>query len=88
MRIMAYLRNSKQSCCVSKTPMTKLVSQNSNNLLGFALLNQGIIDDNMLLPWHTKEIGITMSASLASINDVKLGERELQSLGKILNAGL
>jgi hypothetical protein len=47
------------------------VSKNSNNLLGFALLDQGIIDDNVFFPWHTEEIGITVSTSLATINDME-----------------
>jgi len=65
--------------------MTKFVCKNSNNLLGFALLDQGIIDDNVFFPWHTEEISITVSTSLATINDMEFGQWKLQSLRKILN---
>ena len=68
--------------------MTKFVSKNSNNLLGFALLDQGIIDDNVFFPWHTEEISITVSTSLATINDMEFGQWKLQSLRKILDTSL
>lgn len=84
----AYLRNSKQSRGVPETPMTKFMSQNSHNFLGLALLNQCVVDDNMLLPWHAEEVGIAMSASLTSVNDMELGKRKLQPLCKILNTSL
>lgn len=73
---------------MSETPVTKFVSQNSNNLLGFALLNQGIVDDNMFLPWHSEEISVAVSTSLATIDDMELGKWKLQSLCKTLNPSL
>ena len=71
-----------------KTPMPKFVSQDCYNLLRLALFDQGIIDDNVLFPRHTKEIGVAMSTSLATINDMELVKRELQALGKCFNASL
>ena len=68
--------------------MAKFVSKNSDNLLGLALLDQGIVDDNVLLPWHTEEIGITVSTSLAAINNIELVKRELQAFSKALNTSL
>lgn len=65
-----YLRDSKKSSRVSKTPVTKLVCKNSYNFLSLALLNQGIVNDNVLLPWHAEEVGVTVSTSLASVNDI------------------
>ena len=51
--------------------MSKFMSKNSDNFLSLALLNQGIINNNVLLPWQPKEIRITMRRSLATINNIK-----------------
>lgn len=66
--------------------MAELVGQNSDNLLRLALLDQGIIDDDVLLPRQTEEVGIAVSAALATIDDVQLVQRKLQPLGQVLNA--
>lgn len=73
---------------MTKLPVTQLVRKNSNDLLRLALLNQGIVDHNVLLPGKTKEIGVGVGASLASINDVELVQRELEARGKRFNLGL
>ena len=68
---------------MTQLPVAELVRQNSNNLFRFALLNQGVVDNNVLLPGQTKEVGVAVSAALASINDEQLvkGEVELLSQG-------
>lgn len=68
--------------------MAQFVSKNSNNLIGLALLNESIVDDNVLLPGETKEIGVGVGASLASINDIELVKGELEASGKSFNLGL
>ena len=84
----AYLGDAKEPRGVPETPMSKFVCQDCYNLLRLALLDQGVVDDNVLLPWHTKEIGVAVSTSFATINDVQLVERELQALGKCFDASL
>jgi hypothetical protein len=61
------------------------VSKNSNNLIRLALLNESIVDDDVLLPGETKEIGVGVGASLASINDIELVERELEASSESFN---
>ena len=73
---------------MTQLPVTQFVRKNCNNLLGLALLDQGIVDDNVLLPGHAKEVGVAVGAALAAINDVQLGERELELLGQVLDAAL
>ena len=73
---------------MTQGPVTKLVSKNCDDFLWLGLLNQGIIDDNVLLPWKTKEVSIAVGAALASVDNVKLREWELELLGKCLNIGL
>lgn len=61
------------------------MSQNGSDFLGFALLDQGIIDDNVLLPWQAKEVGVAMRASLASVNDIQFGKGKLELRGQCLH---
>ena len=84
----AYLGNAEQLGGVAQAPVAKLVTQHSDNLLGFGLLNQGIVDDNVLLPWQTVEVSIAVGTALAAVNDMQLLERELKLLGKLLDTGL
>lgn len=57
---------------MTQAPVAQLVGQDSRDLLCVALLNQRIIDDDVLLPGHAKEVGIAMGASLAAVNDEQL----------------
>jgi hypothetical protein len=68
--------------------MSKFVGKNGDNFLLGALLNEGIVNDDVLLPGETKEIGIAVSAALASINYMQLVKWELELLGQILDVGL
>lgn len=68
--------------------MAELVCENRNDLLGLALLDEGVVDDDVLLPWQTKEVGIAVGTSLASINDVELLEREVETRSESLDTGL
>ena len=70
---------------MTKLPVTKLMRKNSNNLLGLALLNKSIVDDNVLLPGETKEIGVGVGAALAAVDDVELVQGELEAGGKRLD---
>ena len=62
--------------------------KNGHDFLGFALLDQGVVNDNVLLPRHTKKVRIAVSASLTSINNIELMKRELQALSQALNTSL
>lgn len=73
---------------MTQAPVAQFMAQNGNNLFSLALLKQGIVDNNMLLPWQSEEIGVAMGASFTSINNVQLGERELKLLGQVLDGGL
>jgi hypothetical protein len=67
--------------------VTQLVREDSNNFLRGALLNQGVVDNNVLLPWQAEEICIAVCRPLAAIDDVQLGKGELETLGQCLNTG-
>jgi len=82
------LRDTEQAGRVTKLPVAQFVSKNSNNLIRLALLDESIVDNNVLLPGEAKEIGVGVGASLASINDIELVERELEASGKSFNLGL
>ena len=64
------------------------MSEDSDDLLCLALFNQSIIDDDVLLPGHSEEIGVAVRTPLTTVNDVQLVEREVQLLSQVLNAGL
>lgn len=73
---------------MTKAPVAELVCENGHDLLGFTLLDEGVVDDDVLLPWQTKEVGVAVGASLASINDVELLEREVETRSQPFDAGL
>jgi hypothetical protein len=56
--------------------------------LWLALLQPGIINDNVLLPGQTIEVSIAVGTALAAIDDVQLREWELELLGKVLDTSL
>ena len=68
--------------------MTKLVTQNSNNLVWLALLNQSVVDNNVLLPGQTEKVRVAVRTPLATVNDIQFLKRELQLPSEILNTGL
>lgn len=63
---------------MAQFPVTKLVSQDRENLVSFGLFQQSIVDDNVLLPRQTVEEGIGVSAALAAVNDVQLVQGEVE----------
>ena len=83
-----YLSNAEELGGVAQAPVTKLVAENSDDLLRLTLLKQGVVDDNVLLPWQTVEVSVTVGTALAAINNMQLGERELELLSKVLDASL
>lgn len=68
--------------------MAELVCENCHDLLGFALLDEGVVDDDVLLPRKAEEVGIAVGASLASINDVELLEREVKAHSQSFDTSL
>lgn len=67
---------------MTKLPVTELVCEDSDDLFRLALLNQSVVDDNVLLPGETKEIGVRVGAALAAIDNVELVQGELQASSK------
>lgn len=73
---------------MAQRPVTKLMSEDRNDLLRLGLLNQSVVDDDVLLPWKAKEVGIAVGTALTSIDNVELLEGELELRGQSLNTGL
>lgn len=73
---------------MAQTPVTELVAQDGDHLLWLALLQEGIINDNVLLPGQTIEVSIAVGTALAAIDDVQLREWELEFLGEVLDTSL
>ena len=73
---------------MTQLPVAELVRKNRNNLLGLALLDQSVKEDNVLFPGHSEEISIAVSAPLAAINHMQLGQGELELSSQGLNACL
>lgn len=69
-----------------QTPMSKFMTKNGDNLLRFALFNQGIVDHNVFLPRQTEKVGIAMRTSFASVNDIQRLQRKLEPLRQCLHA--
>lgn len=86
--VLAYLRDTKESSSVSQAPVSEFMGQNGSDLLSLALLDQRIVNNNVLLPRQTEEVGIAVRTALASIDNIQLGERELELLGQCLNGCL
>lgn len=61
------------------------MAKNSNNLFRLALLHKSVVDHNMFLPGESKEIGVAMGASLATINGVNVMQGELELLSELFN---
>lgn len=83
-----YLGDAEEASRVTQLPVTKLMGKDSDDLLALALLNQGIVDDNVLLPGETKEVGVGVGAALAAVNDVELVQGELEAGSESLDTGL
>jgi hypothetical protein len=85
---LAYLGDTEEAGGVTEFPVTELVRQDSEDLIWVALLEQGIVDDNVLLPWETVEVGVGVGAALAPVDDVELLEGELELGSELLHLGL
>lgn len=83
-----YLGNSHQASGVAELPVTELMSQNSCDLVGLVALDQSIVENNVLLPRQTKEVGVGVGAALAAVDDEQLVEGELEAGGQLINLGL
>ena len=83
-----YLRNTKQLGGVAQAPVAQLVTQDGDHLLGLALLDQGIIEDDVLLPGESVKVGVAVGAALATVDDVQLLQREVEFLGQLLHTRL
>mmetsp|Transcript_36890 Transcript_36890/g.77374 ORF Transcript_36890/g.77374 Transcript_36890/m.77374 type:complete len:374 (+) Transcript_36890:74-1195(+) len=70
---------------VSHFPMTKLMSQNSQNLTIMNLRHQRIIQNNPLILEKSKHERIRMTAPLRPIHHKQLGQRKIQPARKRVN---
>ena len=63
------------------------MSKDGDDLIGFRLLNQSIVDDDVLLPRQAIKVGIGVSAALRPVNDKKLLQGELMAGCELLDLG-
>ena len=82
------LRDGEQFGRVTEFPMAKFVAEHGDDLFRVTFLDQGIEDDNVLLPWEPIEVRVTVCAPLAAVNDVQFTQRELELFGQVFDAGL
>jgi hypothetical protein len=82
------LGDTKELSGVAQAPVAEFVGKNGDDLVALALLNQGIVDDNVFLPGQAKEVGIAVGATLAAVNDVQLVKWELELLRQVLDVRL
>lgn len=85
---MPYLSNTKELGGVAQTPVTKFMTQNRDNFFRLTLLNQSVVDDNVLLPGQSKEVGVAVSTALATVDDIQFLQGEFQLAGEVLDASL
>ena len=74
-----YLSNAEQLCGVAQAPMTEFVAQYCNDFFRLTLLNERVVNDDMFLPGKPIKVSVTVSTSLATVDDIKLFKRELKS---------
>lgn len=68
--------------------MAQFMAQDCNNLLRLALLNQSVVDNDVLFPRETIEVGVAVSAPLAAVNDMQLLKRKLELFSEVFDTGL
>lgn len=83
-----HLRNAKELGGVAELPVSEFVGENGEDFVRLALLKKSIVDDNVLLPRKTVEKGVRVGAALAAVDDVELGEGELEAIGEGVDLGL
>ena len=78
------LSNKQKSRCVVHLPVTKLVAQDSLDLLVRALVQQRVEDDNLLLadPRQSGEVGVAVCAAFAAIDDLQFRKRKVELRGE------
>jgi len=76
------LGNNEKLGWVHIIPMAKFMSEDGFYLFSFALLDEGIEDDNMFAPWEAKEVRIAMRAALGTVDLIQMLEREVQLRSK------
>lgn len=64
------------------------MTQDGDNLIGLALFNQSVVDDDVLFPRQTKEVGIAVGAALATVDNIQFLKGEFQLPSEVLNTGL
>lgn len=64
------------------------MTQNSNDLIRLALLNQRVVDNNVLLPGQTEKVRVAVRTPLATVDNIQFLKRELQFPSKVLNTRL
>lgn len=82
------LTDRQQLRCVRHAPVAQLVCQNCFHLFLGALFQEGVVDDNLLLPWEAGEVGIAVGASLAAIDNLEFAEWELELACQCIDTSL
>jgi len=68
--------------------MTQLVGKHGNDLIDLALLDQGVVDDNLLAPGQSVEVSIAVGTALGTVDNVKVLQGEVEPGGQCFNLGL
>lgn len=68
--------------------MSKLVRQDGNDFIRVRLLDKSIVNDNVLLPRQTIEIGVRVGTALRPINDEEVLQREFMRSSQSIDLGL
>ena len=71
---------------VPHAPVTELVREDGLDFLCLALVDEGVVDDDLLLPGQAGEVGVAVGAALAAVDDVEGGEGEVEAGGEGFDA--
>ena len=59
--------------------MAEFVSQHSDDLLCAGLFNQRVKQNDMLGPWESEKVSVTVSTTFGSVNHVEMLQRKAQT---------
>ena len=68
--------------------MAELVGEDRHYFLCLAFLDQGVVDDDLFLPWQAVEVGVAVGTPFATINNVQSAQWEVEPLCKCFDPGL
>lgn len=63
---------------VGKVPVAELVGEDGLDLGGGALVEEGVVEDDLLGPGQAVEVGVRVRRALAAVDDVQVLEREAE----------